>query len=210
MCLFLSIKLIASVCFSQDSTTNNILTTKKFNKGIYVTFKEFKENSPSIISNFNVKIDSGKFIRYRLYDNKGKKIRRVYGFSDGINIYLNAKVYDQTNYFIPILALGKIIYFEDFVGKLSAVASKSGLMMYGAIGGALAYAAGNYEAKRNPGWIIYMPDDDGNAYALSKQTLTSILKEYDKELLKRFKSEKNQSDYDTLMKYLVEFNRNSK
>ncbi|MCE2997674.1 MAG: hypothetical protein ACK5RG_11505 [Cyclobacteriaceae bacterium] len=199
-----------------DSLTDNVLTTKKLRYGIYRTFNEFKSNSPGITSGFTISIDSGEFIRRRLKDEKEKIIRRVYGFSDGLNIFLNAKVYDQTNYFVPILALGKITYFEDFHGKANSVANHSGIgtagafaggIIGGTVGGVIAYQHGVDVAHRNPGWIIYMPDDDGYAYALSKKTLTSILKQYDINLLAEFNREKDQNDFDTLMKYLIEFNR---
>ncbi|MBI3220825.1 MAG: hypothetical protein HYZ44_15020 [Bacteroidetes bacterium] len=199
-----------------DSLTDNILTTKKLRYGIYRTFNEFKSNSPGITSGFTISIDSGEFIRRRLRDEKGKIIRRVYGFSDGLNIFLNARVYDQTNYFVPILALGKITYFEDFHGKANAIAAHSGIttagvwtggIIGGVVGGTLAYAHGQDMAHRNPGWIIYMPDDDGYAYVLSKKTLSSILKQYDLNLLAEFNREKNQNDFATLMKYLIEFNQ---
>ncbi len=94
----------------------------------------------------------------------------MYGFSDGLNIFLNAKVYDQTNYFVPILALGKITYFEDFHGKANAIAYHSGIgtagafagdIIGGTVGGVLAYQHRVDAAHRNPGWIFYMTDDDG-------------------------------------------------
>ena len=202
---------ISFCCSSQDSLTNNILTTKKFVKGIYLTYKEFKENSPSIRNSFNIILDSGDFVRYRLTNAKGKKIRRVYGFSDGIGVYLNAKVYDQTNYFVPLLALGDITYFEDFIGKRNAIASHTGLVIsFGIVGGIVAYGIGDSHAGSNPGWVVFIPDDDGNAYALSRKTLISILKQYDQDLLKEFIKEESPSSYKTLMKYLILFNqRNS-
>lgn len=199
-----------------DSLTDNVLTTKKLRYGIYRTFNEFKSNSPSITSGFTISIDSGEFIRRRLRDEKGKIIRRVYGFSDGLNIFLNAKVYDQTNYFVPILALGKITYFEDFHGKANAIATQTdttsvGMLRSRLIGGlnrvTYSYTRSKDIAYRNPGWIIYMPDDDGYAYALSKKTLSSILKQYDIKLLADFNREKDQNDFDTLMKCMIEFNR---
>lgn len=38
---------VSGNAFAQDSVTNDILTTKKLRKGIYLTFKELKENSPA-------------------------------------------------------------------------------------------------------------------------------------------------------------------
>lgn len=210
--LLLSLQSIAQ----SDSLTDNVLTTKKLRYGIYRTFNEFKSNSPGITSGFSISIDSGEFIRRRLRDKKGKIIRRVYGFSDGLNIFLNAKVYDQTNYFVPILALSKITYFEDFRGKANAIATQidttsEGILRARLMGGfngvTYSYTRSKDIAYRNPGWIIYMPDDDGHAYVLSKETLSSILKQYDVNLLAEFNREKDQNDFATLMKYMVEFNR---
>ena len=216
---FFNLPLFPALSQDLDTIKDDIVATKIFRYGIYQKFSEFISNSPSITSGFEITTDSGAYIRRRLKNSKGRIIRDVYGFSDGKNIFLNAKVYGQTSYFIPILALGKITYFEDYVGKANAIASHSdaaafgamsGGIIGGAIGGAIAYSHGVTEAARNPGWIIYLPDDDGYAYALSDKTLISILKTYDKELFEKFKKEKSKSDYHVLMNYMIEFNqRNS-
>ncbi|MDY8136602.1 hypothetical protein [Aquimarina sp. 2201CG5-10] len=69
-------------------------------KGIYKNFEEFKNNSPSIELDYNVlkteKKTAGIFAKemtdfYYLDINKksAKEIGRVFGFSDGKNIYIN-------------------------------------------------------------------------------------------------------------------------
>jgi hypothetical protein len=169
--------------FAQDSLTNNILTTKKFRKGIYVTFKDFKENNPSITAGYTVKRDSGQYERYKLYFNSGKKVRRVYGFSDGEGVYVNARVYDQTNYFVPIVILGQIVYFDDFAARRNVEAATSGLSFwFGVAGGVVAYTVASSNARKNPGWIIYMPDNDGNVYLLERKTVSSIFEDADHDL----------------------------
>jgi hypothetical protein len=199
-----------SVLAQLDSASNNIRTTLKFNIGIFEKYKDFKENKPSITTGFKIKIDSGSsYVRYFLVDNQDRKIRNVYGFSDGEVLFVNAKVYGQSAYFVPILMRGEIFYFEDKIGKTNALAARSGALAFGLVGGLSAYLAATPQAVRNPGWIIYFPDDDGNAYALSRQTIKSILKENNPKLLTQFEQEQNKNDYTVLIKYLKLFNDES-
>ena len=193
-----------------DSVTSDILTTPKFRYGIYQKFSEFKLNTPSITSGFTIKIDSGDFLRYSLYDLRGKKIKNVYGFSDGKSIFINAKVYGQSNYFVPFLMLGQILYFEDNVAKINAYSTQLGLSMYGVAGATVSFFIGQAKANQNPGWVMFFPDNDGNAYMLSRQTMKSILTEYDIELLERYNKEPEKNNYKTLIKYLLEFNQRNK
>jgi hypothetical protein len=98
---------------AQDSLSNNIVETKKFRYGIFESFNDFKTNTPTITSGFTIKYDSGKYIRATLRYDKGNKVRRVYAFSDGVNLWVNARIYSDVNYFIPVLDIGPVIYFED-------------------------------------------------------------------------------------------------
>ncbi len=191
--LITSILLQAIPSISQsDSLTNDILTTKKFRYGIYRTFNEFKSNSPSIISGFEILADSSFLARHKLKTKKGKIIKEVYGFSDGKNIFISTKTYAQTNHFIPILALGKITYFEDKKGKANS---------------SLAFSKEKNNALKNPGWVVYIPDGDGLAYALSQETIYSILKQNDRELFTKFNKENSKDNFATLMNYVIEFNK---
>ncbi|MBL7846072.1 MAG: hypothetical protein JNL40_01290 [Cyclobacteriaceae bacterium] len=200
--------------FSQDSLTNDILTTRVFRKGIYRFADEFRTNSPGETGEFTVKYDTGKYERFILYQ-KGKKVRYMYGFSDGKAVYLNAKVYGQTNYFVRILVLGPISYLEDarakeseyFEGAMST--AFAGGVVGGAVIGALAGAAAFDYGITNPGWVIYLPDTDGKAYALDRTTMESIMTEANPELLKKFDAEekKSKKSHQLLMKYLLEFNQ---
>ena len=201
------------LAISQDSVTNNILSTKKFRKGIYYSFKEFRDNSPSTTNEFRVEADSSKFDRYKLLSATNKKIKNVYGFCDGSYLYLNARTYGQGSYFVRILALGKIIYFEDKRGKKNAFANEmSGVaVMGGAIGGALvgamAYGFGKRNANENPGWVIYMADETGEPFILDHVTLSSILKEADPQLNQEFKSRKDKNRFDVLVDFMNQFNQ---
>ncbi len=205
---------IATPSYSQDSLTNDILTTRVFRKGIYRKADEFRTNSPGETGEFTVKYDTGRYERFILYQ-QGKKVRSMYGFSDGKAVYLNAKVYGQANYFVRILVLGPISYLEDVRAKQSAyyngassMAAAGGLVGGAIIGGLAGALAADY-GMSNPGWVIYLPDTDGAAYALDKTTMESIMTEADPELLKRFEAEekKSKNSHEVLLKYLLEFNQ---
>ncbi|MDZ4714467.1 MAG: hypothetical protein SH819_03270 [Cytophagales bacterium] len=194
--------------FAQDSLSNDILSTLKLRKGIYLNVNEFKTNSPSVTDNYEVIPDTGKFDRYWLY-KKGKKVRNVYGYSNGEDIYINAKVYGHSNYFVKILILGPIIYFEDQRHKSNKFYMQTAMagVWGGALGGAIVGALASTYGGNNPGFIVYVPDEDGQAYFLNEQSLVSIFTEADQELLKSLNQEKGSKSYKVLLQYLVDFNK---
>ena len=199
------------VGFCQSDTTNSILTTRAFRYGVYQTFAEFRDNRPSMTTGLEIKLDStSEFLRYKLYTDKGKRMKYVYGFSDGHMVYVNAKVYNQNSYFVPILILGKIVYLEDGIARQKVINSSTFAMSFtfGLAGGVAMALTTSKDERTNPGWVIYMPDDDGNIYVLDKKTLGGILMQDDPELYKRFKKAKNQNVYPLLMDYIHEFNLN--
>lgn len=195
----------------QDSVTNDIRTTPKFNFGIFEKYSDFRQNKPTITTGFKIRIDSGSaFVRYFLIDPRGKKIKNVYGFSDGQALFINAQIYGQPNYFVPILMRGEILYFEDEIGRANAVSAVNSTYNYG-LSGALVSKwivdeVAKNQAERNPGWIIFCPDDDGNAYLLSKQSMKSILKQFNPELLAEFNQEPFKNEYTALLRYLIKYN----
>lgn len=208
--LAIACSLVGGLSYGQDSLTNDILTTLKFRRGIYRTAWEFKSNTPSQGDEFEVRIDTGKYDRYILYQS-GKKVRGMYGFCDGDYLYINAKVYGQSNYFVRLLVLGPIIYFEDKRAKSNKVvgAGVGTSVGFGLIGAAVVSGAmATTMTYGHPGWIIYVPDSDGQAYAFDKQSLSSIFEEADTALLRSFEKEKKQlQDPRVLMKYMLEFNQ---
>ena len=197
-----------------DSVTNDILTTKKFRYGIFGNPKEFRENSPSFTSDFRIEIDSSRFQGRKVYHkvlkyNSGEIVTGAYGFSDGTYLYVNARTFDfSQDYFLPVLVLGRVIYFEDFKGAFRIERTGTGLTwFFGFAGSLMATPIAKQIATENPGWVIYLSDDDGRAYRLGKKTMASILKQHDRELYQKLKTEKNPDDIPTLKNYLLEFNR---
>lgn len=209
----------------QDSLTNNILTTKTFRYGIYESFREFRDNAPSITDDFTITVDGeGNYLHYLLFNKKGKPVRGVYGFSDGKTVYVNAANYSspmpilpadvtvasylQGNYFVPILVWGKICYLEDFVARSKVVMRESIFSLTAKYSyGRVAKDFGENVAAKNPGWVIYLPDDDGYVYLLDKKTLGSILKTAAPDLYETFNALDDNKSLEVLMTFLLEFNK---
>lgn len=207
--------------WAQDQATDDLLTTKSFRYGIYKTFQEFRDNAPSITSEFKIKtIGEGKYLHYLLFDKRGRPVRDVYGFSDGKKIYVNAAnysqpvnvvssdasaaSYQQQVYFMPVLTLGKVCYLEDFVArsKVAAMETISPLKVFHRG----AQEVGEGIAEKNPGWVIYLPDDDGYVHLLNKETLGTILKMGAPDLYAEFNGSAGNEDYDVLMSFLQKIN----
>lgn len=204
----------SAISYAQtDQATDSILTTKKLRPGVYLNVNEFKTNSPSVKENYSTYLNPGQFDFAFLYkvDPKGKRdyYSEAFGFCDGTDVFINAKSYNaDNNFFARLLILGPICYLEDDQQKLVPVAQKVNVPR---LSGSVLERTTSIEeiAKRNnPGWIIYVPDDDGQPYALSHKTLASIFKEYGaEELSSKLKSEKNRYDVSILLKYVKDFNR---
>ena len=100
-------------------------------RGIYLSFEEFLNNSPSRKDSFQIYEETiltiGRtshisdntvrgmrqtFFVYRLMDENGKRIKRVrdfWGFSDGFRLYINSNT--KAGYFVKVQIIGPICYF---------------------------------------------------------------------------------------------------
>ncbi len=194
---------------AQSDTTHSILTTPFFRYGIYQSFAEFRDNRPSIRSGFEIQVDSSAdFLQYRLADRKGRKIKWVYGFSDGERVYLNAQVYNRGAYFVPALVLGNIVYLEDQRARrrTADMAIVNMGIAFGLIGATATAAATSSESRENPGWVVHMPDNDGNIYVLDHVTMKAILQQDDPDLYREYKARPDKNRQSTLLHYLRLFN----
>ncbi len=85
-----------------------------------------------------------------------------------------------------------------------------GHLLGGMVLAPILYSEAANRSRKNPGFVIYMPDNDGRPFILEKKTLLSILKEGDKELYYKYKLEENKNDFTILMNYVIEFNKRNK
>ncbi len=99
---------------------------KELLKGLYMNFADLKSNKPkNDISYYTQMIAKDKKSEhYMVYHNgKKKRVKNLFGFSDGENIYLNATRYTQKEYFVKSMLKGRYIYFEDHYSSTIAAAS---------------------------------------------------------------------------------------
>jgi hypothetical protein len=96
-----------------------------FQPGVYGNFEEMKYNNPSApfenkINSKVIQSDGIHLVTYYLADktgNQAKENSKVFGFSDGKNLYIKRKEDNGTgHYFVKMDNYGKYGYFED-IGK---------------------------------------------------------------------------------------------
>lgn len=81
--------------FSKQLQNLPILTTTIYNKGVYLSYKEFKDNNPSI-KDYQIKKEPHGNVLYVKDENEQEyPARKVWGFSDGANIFIQT----NNNYF---------------------------------------------------------------------------------------------------------------
>ncbi|CAM4204111.1 hypothetical protein [Gillisia hiemivivida] len=101
---------------NNDRTNKKIDFSEGLKKGLYYNFNNLLSNSPVDTLDYNTKLiaETKKLQHYLVhYPNSRKRIKNLFGYSDGENIYLNATNYTQEEYFIKSKFLGKYVYFED-------------------------------------------------------------------------------------------------
>ena len=81
-------------------------------RGIYVTTVDLINQRPDTEREFQMEM-LGATNRYRIRDERNKRIKRVAAFSDGEHLYIHATNYNVGNYFVRALFQGHYIYLED-------------------------------------------------------------------------------------------------
>jgi hypothetical protein len=119
--------------FQRLDSTNNILSATIKRKGGYKTFQEFFNNTPTDTTTaFTVEpIDEN---RVNILDpNKASRRLRLYGYSDGENIYINSNnySYDQSHY-AKIQTLGRYSLVKD--KTFSASTASAMTVAFGLVG----------------------------------------------------------------------------
>jgi hypothetical protein len=98
-------------------------------KGIYKTFDEFKNNSPSFSLDFEiVSADTGVLYRLKIDKEKTDLLGVVWGFCDGKNSYINLdynmskkRIFRPVSEFSKITYLGRYCYFRTYQPGTSLV-----------------------------------------------------------------------------------------
>ncbi|MDT0675199.1 hypothetical protein [Autumnicola musiva] len=166
----------------QPLSTTNITETFNWDtkpvKGLYMNFDDLKNNKPHTDVLFNSKLvgKNKKAEHYMAYqDGKKKRIKKLFGYSDGEDIFLSASNYTTTEYFVKALLKGRYIYFEDQFSSPTAAAT------FGVVG-AMA-------SMKHTG--IILDSKTGITSILNNKNMEKLLRKYPELLIEYDKTDKS-------------------
>lgn len=203
--LVVTMSLISYSVISQNLPP--ILQADKPQRGIYLDFNEFVNNTPSIHSEFELKPRSkgkqfwGGGSDYALVlkdsDPNKKKEKKFWGVSTGDSVYVNVANYQATKGYIKFQALGRYCFTKGQTsGSLQDPVGPA--VMGGIVGGVVA------SIPREAGFILNI--NNGNFYMLHPDIMMKILSK-DAELLNAYGSEKEKKDADVMLTYIDRYNQ---
>lgn len=159
--------------------TLNFNSNRSIKKGLFRNVTAFLTDTPENDIQFEIKKVgvTGKYDRFAaFYPNKNKRIKGLFGFSDGKDIYINVAEYsnyESGTYFVKSEFLGEHIYFEDRI-------SDRFLGYTFGVGGALL-------SLKKVG--VVLNTNNGQISKLDRDYLVETLKEYP-ELRKKYNQTK--------------------
>jgi hypothetical protein len=192
----------------KDTTTQivqiNKITPRK--RGVYKTYEEYLNNSPSVDAEFTLtpmRISrNNDLIAEADVDYKGKRPKKIWGLSDGENVYIRVMVGRLfKNHYFKLQCDGPIPYFF-YVEKTVVVPLGLGAVV------AVAVAAGT--AALPPSVRLMIVRDNTNyfkpALLITKARVKRNLAEYP-DLLESYNKEPNQQSKSTKARYITELNK---
>ena len=159
-CLFL---ILSTAVFGQDKTPSNteiheIIKNQTLNRGVYKYYYEFLANSPSITDSFYVKKTPRPYYLWqdtyslepRFVRKKNKKVKSVWGFSDGQQAY----IFDDGEFFPIVVEKEELVFYGfDRVDNTGVLATT---LMVGVIGGGISASGARSNAQSQKiGYIIH-------------------------------------------------------
>ncbi|QYA25056.1 hypothetical protein G3I01_05875 [Gramella sp. MT6] len=170
---------------SEPEDKNEFDSKETLKAGLYFDFEDLVNNSPKQDLPYRTKriLKNYKSEHFQvLQQEKNKRVKNLFGYSDGENVYLNATRYTQSEYFIKSKFIGRYIYFEDQYSSPSATAA------FGLIGAAVS--------NRHTG--IVLDTKTGITTVLNNKSMESLLKDYP-ELLNEYNRSKKTVEDDRKM-----------
>ncbi len=124
--LFLSLVFLLFAFQVKSQKSDSCDFRRPVKAGIYQSFDEYKNNSPSIVSKFEV-LDNRKISCYD--STTQKRIKHIWGYCNGLKAYINIPYGFNQDYFIMIPITGNISFFAKPVYSNSkpTVVNESGV-----------------------------------------------------------------------------------
>lgn len=196
------------VLFSVLAYGQDIVNDLEYKEGIYLSFEEFKTNSPSLTCDFyfSTKKNGVNFELILTDTVVGKKFlkEKIWGVCTGEVIYVNTSNYQNSKGFTRLGEIGRYCVFKDQVsinrkndGSLGGMALVGGL-----VGGVIGHTiVGSIPTET----ALVLNMNNGNCYFLRKETVELILQS-EPQLLESFQKESRKSDEDVMVEYISKYN----
>lgn len=174
------------------------LTDSTFKAGFYRKFSDFKTNQPVLEFNYLLDTITEKYgfmllggsvdlFKIKIKRKEAKLIGKVFGFSDGKDVYFNYKYpkLKPNTRFNKITIIGNYCYFEDVISSGGGVAGGAGV-----VAGGVTYVQKIIEIT------------SGKVFFFNKDKLLEIISD-DLDLVSQFKNENKKNT--KLKLYLVKY-----
>ncbi len=206
----------------------DILKTQQYNPGFYRTYEEFINNSPSInnvqILTQEEQLEFKNIIAYDILQVKNpdnispkkyrEKLKKMWGFSDGENIFINNKSLHNADFFSKIETKGPYCYFLSLETEKSTSFLEFALTLAAGVVGA---AIGNKIKGISIGisYSTSINNKYGQAYVLKleNQKIVTVnvssmafMLRSDQETVSAYKDERRRGKRAVKLKYLQLFN----
>jgi hypothetical protein len=124
-------------------TTQLLFAQQPFLKGRYLTVEQLLSDSVQPNSAADVYVKSeGIYTQYIIYDSiTGKKIKPVFAYYDGSDLYLNQSLYGIGKFYVKAIEKGRFYYFEDMYYSSNYARAAGSAALFGLIGVAIVYYA---------------------------------------------------------------------
>lgn len=192
-----------------------ILKTSKPKRGIYQSFEEFVNDSPSVHLKFVLQPRSkskqfwwgGSDYDLLVPDGLGgmKKANKFWGVSDGDSVYINVSNYQQARGYIKFSKLGRFCYTKGATSaSLEGNPAVAAAVIGGAVGGAIVYTI---SSRQHEAAFIFNINN-GKFIMLTPEILNKIL-ERDEQLRTDYAqvAKRERDNPDLMLSYIEKFNQ---
>lgn len=197
--------------FSQsDSLKNNIYTTLKYRKGVYMNHREFQRNNPSdTTAVYADRFNKQEEIVDKYYPKKAKnnkKVKDYWGFCDGQKVYIYS---DMMGYALRLEEIEAISWaYFDKKQRIKEQNAIGGAAVGGAVGALMVMGANSSIDETREIFTVNLLT--GKAKIITDEADMRTLIQDSPILLEQYRTEKNKESIDTVLKYIKLYNESHK
>lgn len=178
-----------------EQPLENTNTSDAIPTGMYVNFNQLKNKTPLNAANYTVR-QRREFWGYSyllFLENTKKRENKAFAYSDGTNLFINARNFRAGNYFVRVEHYGRYNFFKAF-------------MMRRGLG--IGIGVGPVMVGNNGGQIYAMVLDmnNGEIIRLTPKKMKMLLSNYP-ELLRGYEQERQRNQPDVMGAYIIALNK---